>query len=81
MPRCHCHRWVKGGWEAVEAAGRIFNSSVVKDVWGRPVLLFRNEFALNQVGWGSGGCRSVKEEGQLHAAARLSYFLQLAPLC
>mmetsp|Transcript_23531 Transcript_23531/g.61232 ORF Transcript_23531/g.61232 Transcript_23531/m.61232 type:complete len:647 (-) Transcript_23531:564-2504(-) len=42
-------RWVKGGWEAVEAAGRIFNTTVAKDVWGRPVLLFRNEFALNQV--------------------------------
>ncbi|KAL6747846.1 peptide-chain release factor [Haematococcus lacustris] len=42
-------RWVTGGWERVAAAGRLFNTLAVKDVWGRPVLLFRNEFALSQV--------------------------------
>lgn len=42
-------RWVIGGWGAVERAGRLFNTTVVKDGWGRPVLLFRNEFAYSQV--------------------------------
>ena len=39
-------RWVHGGWEALEKAGRIFNSISVKDNWGRPVLLFKNEWNL-----------------------------------
>jgi hypothetical protein len=34
-------RWVLGGWPAVERAGRMFNTTVVKDAFGRPVLLFR----------------------------------------
>lgn len=34
-------RWVVGGWERIEAAGRMFNTTIVKDMWGRPVLLFR----------------------------------------
>ncbi|KIZ00365.1 peptide chain release factor 3 [Monoraphidium neglectum] len=42
-------RWVRAGWPAVEAAGRLFNTLTVKDMWGRPVLLFRNAFALSQV--------------------------------
>ncbi len=42
-------RWVKGGWKALEKAGRIFNTITVKDNWGRPVLLFRNEWGLQQV--------------------------------
>ena len=42
-------RWVHGGWEALEKAGRIFNSISVKDNWGRPVLLFKNEWNLRQV--------------------------------
>lgn len=42
-------RWVKDGWPAVEAAGRMFNTTAMKDMYGRPVLLFRNEFALQQV--------------------------------
>jgi len=42
-------RWVVGGWEAVERAGRMFNTVSVKDQWGRPVLLFKNEYALQQV--------------------------------
>ncbi len=42
-------RWVEGGWEALEKAGRIFNTVAVKDSWGRPVLLFRNEWNVAQV--------------------------------
>jgi len=42
-------RWVAGGWEALEKAGRLFNTITVKDSWGRPVLLFRNEWNLQQV--------------------------------
>ncbi len=42
-------RWVAGGWEAVEKAGRVFNTMTVKDNWGRPVLLIRNEWNLGQI--------------------------------
>ena len=42
-------RWVKGGWKALEKAGRIFNTITVKDNWGRPVLLFKNQWGLQQV--------------------------------
>ncbi|CAI5535841.1 unnamed protein product [Closterium sp. Naga37s-1] len=42
-------RWVSGGWEAVEKAGRLFNCAVVKDQWERPVLLFRNEWNIGQL--------------------------------
>ncbi|MGB3614608.1 MAG: peptide chain release factor 3, partial [Elainellaceae cyanobacterium] len=42
-------RWVTGGWEALEKAGRLFNTATVKDSWGRPVLLFRNEWNCRQV--------------------------------
>ncbi|NJL87786.1 MAG: peptide chain release factor 3 [Leptolyngbyaceae cyanobacterium SM1_1_3] len=42
-------RWVEGGWEALEQAGRLFNTVTVKDSWGRPVLLFRNEWNCQQV--------------------------------
>lgn len=42
-------RWVEGGWEALEKAGRLFNTVVVKDSWERPVLLFRNEWNCQQV--------------------------------
>ena len=41
-------RWVEGGWEALNKVGRLFNTVVVKDGWNRPVLLFRNEWNLNQ---------------------------------
>lgn len=41
-------RWVHGGWSALEKAGRIFNAISVKDNWGRPVLLFKNEWNLRQ---------------------------------
>jgi len=39
-------RWVEGGWDALEAAGDIYNATAVKDQWGRPVLLFRNEWSV-----------------------------------
>ena len=42
-------RWVAGGWEALEKAGRLFNTMTVKDNWGRPVLLFKNDWNLDQV--------------------------------
>ncbi|MBD2313440.1 peptide chain release factor 3 [Desertifilum sp. FACHB-1129] len=42
-------RWVLGGWEALEKVGRLFNSVTVKDNWGRPVLLFKNEWNLQQI--------------------------------
>ncbi|MFW6296347.1 MAG: peptide chain release factor 3 [Halothece sp.] len=42
-------RWVTGGWEALEKVGRLFNTVTVKDNWGRPVLLFKNEWNVNQV--------------------------------
>ncbi|MBV8887708.1 MAG: peptide chain release factor 3 [Chroococcidiopsidaceae cyanobacterium CP_BM_RX_35] len=42
-------RWVTGGWEALQQVGRLFNTVTVKDSWGRPVLLFRNEWNCQQV--------------------------------
>lgn len=42
-------RWVDGGWEALNKVGRLFNTATVKDSWGRPVLLFRNEWNYQQV--------------------------------
>lgn len=42
-------RWVEGGWEALAKVGRIFNAMTVKDSWGRPVLLFKNEWNLQQL--------------------------------
>ena len=42
-------RWVVGGWEALEKVGRLFNTITVKDSYDRPVLLFRNEWNLNQI--------------------------------
>ena len=43
-------RWVVGGWPALEQVGRIFNCKTVRDAWDRPVLLFKNEWNLNQLG-------------------------------
>ncbi|MGD1703973.1 peptide chain release factor 3 [Dapis sp. BLCC M229] len=42
-------RWVDGGWEILEKVGRLFNTVAVKDSWGRPVLLFKNEWNCQQV--------------------------------
>jgi peptide chain release factor 3 len=40
---------VSGGWQALEELGRIFNCKTVRDAWDRPVLLFKNEWNLNQL--------------------------------
>ncbi len=42
-------RWVTGGWEELQRVGRLFNTVTVKDTWGRPVLLFRNEWNCQQM--------------------------------
>jgi peptide chain release factor 3 len=42
-------RWVDGGWDALAKVGRLFNTVTVKDSWGRPVLLFRNDWNCRQV--------------------------------
>ncbi|PIG94383.1 peptide chain release factor 3 [Gloeocapsopsis sp. IPPAS B-1203] len=42
-------RWVANGWEALDKVGRLFNTVTVKDNWGRPVLLFRNEWNCQQL--------------------------------
>ena len=42
-------RWVDGGWPALDEIGRIFNCKTVQDAWQRPVLLFKNEWNLNQL--------------------------------
>ena len=42
-------RWVSGGWPALERVGRLFNCRTVRDCWDRPVLLFRNDWNLNQL--------------------------------
>jgi peptide chain release factor 3 len=42
-------RWVVGGWAALEKVGRLFNTITVKDSYDRPVLLFKNEWNLNQI--------------------------------
>ncbi len=42
-------RWVDGGWDILDNIGRIFNCKIVKDAWSRPVLLFKNEWNLNQL--------------------------------
>ena len=42
-------RWVEGGWTNLEKLGRIFNCKTVKDSWDRPVLLFKNDWNLNQL--------------------------------
>jgi len=40
---------VTGGWDALEKVGRLFNTVVVKDRWERPVLLFKNQWNVEQV--------------------------------
>ncbi|RUR76521.1 peptide chain release factor 3 [Chlorogloeopsis fritschii PCC 9212] len=42
-------RWVEGGWEALDKVERLFNTTIVKDSMGRPVLLFRNEWNCHQL--------------------------------
>lgn len=43
---------MQGGWAAVDkanAAGKLFGTHIAKDRWGRPVLLFRNEWKVVQL--------------------------------
>jgi len=45
-------RWADGGWDAVDkadAAGKLFGIMIVQDRWGRPVLLFRNDWKAASV--------------------------------
>ena len=42
-------RWVPQGWSALEELGRLFNCKIVQDCWFRPVLLFKNDWNLNQL--------------------------------
>ncbi len=42
-------RWVNGGWKTLDELGRVFNCKTVKDAWSRPVLLFKNQWNLNQL--------------------------------
>ncbi|NEP39583.1 MAG: peptide chain release factor 3, partial [Okeania sp. SIO2H7] len=42
-------RWVNSGWDVLKKVGRLFNTVAVKDSWGRPVLLFKNEWNCQQV--------------------------------
>ncbi|KAL3693257.1 hypothetical protein R1sor_006908 [Riccia sorocarpa] len=42
-------RWVTGGWAALEKVGKLYNCATVKDQWGRPVLLFRNDWNVSQL--------------------------------
>ena len=45
-------RWADGGWDAVDKAdadGKLFGTMIVQDRWGRPVLLFRNDWKAQGV--------------------------------
>ena len=45
-------RWADGGWDAVDKAdadGKLFGIMIVQDRWGRPVLLFRNDWKAASV--------------------------------
>ena len=42
-------RWSADGWSSIDKVGRIFNCKIVKDCWNRPVVLFKNQWNLNQV--------------------------------
>ncbi|CAN8070314.1 unnamed protein product [Agarophyton chilense] len=45
-------RWVVGPgdpWEVVDSCGRLFGVFCAKDQWGRPVLLFKNDWGLNNL--------------------------------
>lgn len=45
-------RWCNGGWDAVDKyvnEGKLFGIFQARDRYGRPVLLFRNEWKLQQV--------------------------------
>jgi peptide chain release factor 3 len=40
---------VLNGWDALDKVGRLFNTVTIKDNWNRPVLLFKNEWNVNQL--------------------------------
>ena len=42
-------RWISEGWPALDEIGRVFNCKIVKDSWNRPVILFKNDWNLNQI--------------------------------
>jgi peptide chain release factor 3 len=42
-------RWVIDGWDVLAKVGKLFNTTTVKDRWNNPVLLFKNEWNVNQV--------------------------------
>ncbi|OLP19497.1 peptide chain release factor 3 [Leptolyngbya sp. 'hensonii'] len=42
-------RWVTGGWDKLKQVGRLFNTVTVRDIMERPVLLFKNEWNVQQV--------------------------------
>ncbi len=42
-------RWIAGGWEAAEKLQVLYNAEIFKDAWGRPVLLCKNVWSLQQV--------------------------------
>ncbi|GMI29266.1 hypothetical protein TrCOL_g13667 [Triparma columacea] len=45
-------RWAEGGWGAVDSAdadGKLFGTLIVQDRWGRPVVLFRNDWKARDV--------------------------------
>jgi peptide chain release factor 3 len=45
-------RWADGGWDAVDKAdadGKLFGIMIVQDRWGRPVLLFRNDWKASSL--------------------------------
>jgi peptide chain release factor 3 len=45
-------RWADGGWDSVDKAdrdGKLFGIMIVQDRWGRPVLLFRNDWKAASV--------------------------------
>ena len=42
-------RWISEGWGALDKIGRVFNCKIVKDSWNRPVILFKNDWNLNQI--------------------------------
>ncbi|CAM9703501.1 unnamed protein product, partial [Discosporangium mesarthrocarpum] len=52
LPGFNTARWSLGGWEVIDEAlaqGKLFGVFMAKDKWERPVLLFRNEWKLEQV--------------------------------
>ncbi|KAJ1489572.1 peptide chain release factor 3 [Baffinella frigidus] len=44
-------RWVEGGWDAAEPMikGSLFNAQMFRDSQNRPVVLFKNKWALDQM--------------------------------